>query len=521
LRGVQGFIAVIYLTGTVTFMDLKDWRIQYEAIFSNLPVGLSYLTPDMRYIRINPYLEKMLGVSSSEVEGRHCYDVVGMYRDDPVREGPERICDVCGVKTALETGEPYKFTRKNSADLTVENIGVPIKDKDSNIIGAIEIILDITEQVMLQERLKSYADDLERAVDDKTLELRKSKGFLSNMIQGIADAVFTLDRDCRITYANNSAERILGIPKGALTLRSIFDLAAEGYRGALEDAVKTTSATGLSTHNLNIKLKAYDGTIRHGLISVTLLPDDGSGAKFVCICKDVTRERELEKKRIEFMQMLSHDLKTPLTAIMGYAAIMLDGELGAISGPVRDSAQGIFNNAKRMNTLLEDFISAEKMDDVALEVKLAEIDMGVLLEDVVGGMEPLFSDKGIVLSSDIPESLPRINGDRDKLERLFVNLLGNAAKYSYYGGRVGVEALHENGQVVVKVWDTGPGIPEEDLPNLFEKYYRAGERSQGSSGTGLGLFISKAIVDAHDGIISAMARDGGKGSVFEVRLPHL
>jgi len=501
-------------------MGLKDWRKQYEAIFSNLPVGLSYLTPDMRYIRINPFLEKKIGKKSEEVEGKFCYDVIGMYKNDPDKKGAERICDICGVKKALETGEPYKFIRRTSEDFIVENIGVPIKDENSEITGVIEIINDITEQVKLQDRLKSYADDLERAVDAKTAELRRSKGFLSNMIQGIADAVFTLNAEYRINYANEAAERTLVLPTGALTLKSIYELAAEQYRDALRDAINTTSATGLPTHNLKTVLMAGDGTERHGLISVALLPDDGSGAKFVCICKDVTRERQLEKKRIEFLQMLSHDLKTPLTAVMGYAAIILDGELGDISGPMRDSAQGIFNNAKKMNTLLDEFIATEKMEDVALEVNFERLDISELLKDVVAGMEPLFKDKEIILSSDIRAGLPYLNGDRDKLERLFVNLLGNAAKYSYYGGKVGLETHHEDGHIVVRVWDTGPGIPEEDLPKLFEKYYRSGNRQQGSSGTGLGLFISKAITDAHGGIISAKSRDKGKGSVFEVRLPH-
>jgi PAS domain S-box-containing protein len=499
-------------------MGLRNWQKQYEAIFSNLPVGLSYLTTDMRYIRINPYLEDKIGKSSEEVEGLFCYEVVGMFKDDQTRKGAEKICDPCGVKTAIDTGKPYKFIRKSREGLIVENTGVPVKDDTGKIIGVIEIINEITEMVLLQERLKSHADELERTVEEKTRELRKSRAFLNNLVEGITDAVFTLDSEGRITYANTSAGRMLSVPEGGLTLRPLIDTIPEADVGLFKTALEMAVDTGKPTQDMRIRLIKHDGTGLHSLMSISALPSSDEGARVVCVCKDVTRERELETDKAEFIQMLSHDLKTPLTAVTGYSALMLDGELGSIDGMMKDSAQGIFNNARKMSRLLEDFLSAEKIGDVSVKLRARRVDIGVLLANVVEGMSPIFADKSINLSSNIPESLPGIHGDPDKLERVFANLLNNAVKYTYQGSRVGVDAERENGHIIVKVWDTGPGIPAEDIPNLFEKYFRAKDRTQGASGTGLGLYIARAITEAHGGSIDVKSRDGA-GSVFEVRLP--
>src|SRR5512143_20952 len=140
---------------------LRDWRVQFDAIFNFLPVGIAYLTPDMRYVRVNPYLEKRMGMTSEEVQGLHCYDVVGMYRDDPARRGAERICDDCGIKEAIETGRPVKRTRRVRPDFVAENLGVPVVGPDGVVIGAAEIILDVTERAEMEERLRNYTARLE------------------------------------------------------------------------------------------------------------------------------------------------------------------------------------------------------------------------------------------------------------------------------------------------------------------------------------------------------------------------
>ncbi|MGA2192977.1 MAG: PAS domain S-box protein, partial [Nitrospirota bacterium] len=217
--------------------EFSGFGEHYETLFNNLPVGLAYITPEMRYVRINPYMEEKLGILSADIAGRHCYDLIGMYKDDPLRQGEQRICDDCGVRTTLATGEPRKFTRKARDNFIIENFSFPIKDTAGKISGAVEIIFDITERVALEERLQKYASELESAVEEKTHELKSSKVFLDNVIESTPDAIFTLDKNGRITYINPAAEEIFGYMGRLLLGKPITAIVAQPDQDKVERAL--------------------------------------------------------------------------------------------------------------------------------------------------------------------------------------------------------------------------------------------------------------------------------------------
>jgi len=497
---------------------LQDWRRQYEAIFSNLPVGVSYLTTDMRYIRINPFLEKKLGLKSSEVEGRFCYDTVGMYKDDPTRSGVQRICDVCGVKNALETGRHFKFTRQIKPDLIMENVGVPITDDKGRTIGAVEIVIDITARMKMEQRLQEYATDLEEAVEDKTRELRRSKRFLNNIIESTTDAIFTLDAEGRICYLNSAAQGILGHPREELFGRRLTEIIHVDDMDAVEKALTSSGDIGEGLHNLRVAVVGRDGEERHQLMSLSALSDDEDRNRFVVICKDVTHEERLEQEKEEFITMLTHDLKTPLTSIIGYSSLMLSGEVGGLEGPQKISVEGIQVNAQKLLSLVKNFLSAGKIDNNMLKLEPKPVKVEPLILESLKNMEPQIKDKGIITETRFTPNLPRVEADREYLERVVSNLISNAIKFTPSGGKITVYARHADGIVTIEVSDTGIGIPDEEVPMLFEKYFQ-GKSSSSSKGTGLGLYIAKNIVEAHQGTI-AVSSSKGKGTTFTIQLPH-
>jgi len=498
--------------------DLHDWEVQYGALFANMPVGVSFLTRDMRYIRINPYLEKKIGLRSEEIEGKFCYDVVGMYKDDPDRTGRDRICDVCGVKTALETGKPYKFTRKSRPGLIVDNMGVPVFSSDGQVIGAAEIILDVTSRVALEERLQEYASDLERSVDEKTRELRRSRSFLGNIIQSTGDAIFTLDAEGRIKFMNASAGPVLGWPAGALLDKPLSGLTGLDGAERVNAALAEAESTGKAVFNVRAVVDSADGSKKTLLISFAPLGyQDGPGL-FVCICKDITNEAVLEHEKEEFLAMLTHDLKTPITSILGYSSLILNGDLGDLGPELDQAVKGVRTNANKMLGLVNNFLSAGRLEDGSMQSSMERVSMGGKLMECLTSMKPMFDDKELSYATDIQDGLPDIRGDREQLERVMYNLISNAVKFSPKGGKVKARLYGDgDGHILLEVTDSGRGVPEDDLPFVFDKYFR-GSGANGSAGTGLGLYITKSIVETHNGEIELDSRDGD-GTTFRVRLP--
>jgi len=498
--------------------DLHNWEVQYGALFANMPVGVSFLTRDMRYIRINPYLEKMIGLRSVDIEGKFCYDVVGMYKDDPVRSGPDRICDVCGVKTALETGKPYKFTRKTRPGLIVDNMGVPVYSSDGQVIGAAEIILDVTSRVALEERLQEYASDLERSVDEKTRELRRSRSFLDNIIQSTGDAIFTLDAEGRIKFMNVSAGSVLGWPAGSLLDKPLSGLTGMDGAESVKSALAEAERTGKAVFNVRVAVESADGSKKTLLMSFAPLSyQDGPGL-FVCICKDITNEAMLEHEKEEFLAMLTHDLKTPITSILGYSSLILNGDLGDVGPDLDQAVKGVRTNANKMLGLVNNFLSAGRLEEGSQQSVMEQVSMGGKLMECITSMKPMFDDKDLSFTADIQEGLPDISGDREQLERVMYNLISNAVKFTPKGGSVKARLFGDgDGHILLEVTDSGPGVAEGDLPYLFDKYFR-GSGANGAAGTGLGLYITKNIVETHNGEIELDSKEGG-GTTFRVKLP--
>jgi len=499
--------------------EILDWKQQFDSVFLNLPLGISYLTRDMKYVRINPYLEQKLGVVSQEVEGKYCYDVAGMYKDDASRKGADRVCDGCGVISAIRTGLPYKFTRHVNDNFVVDNIGIPIKDKSGNIVGAAEIILDITDRVRMEERLQEYAEGLEDAVEEKTRELRKSKRFLNNVIESTADAIFTLDAHSRICFMNKASCDAFGRSRDGLLERAVTELVDASDTEAIRAALCAVEDRGTTVRNLKVTALTNDGSERHHLMSMAKLSEDDDRNRYVVISKDVTKEMGLEHEKEEFLAMLTHDLKVPLTSIFGYSSMLLSGEMGEVNGEARTSVEGIQVNCQKVIDQVNDFLSVCKMASGALDMDVKPEDIEALITENLSAMQPLIRDKNINAETSFASGLPRVDIDRGHMGRVISNLLSNAVKHTPHGGSIMVGARHaDDGWLTFEVSDTGMGIPEKDLPMLFDKYYQ-GKGASRASGSGLGLYIAKNIVEAHNGIITVSSIKG-KGATFTVRLPR-
>jgi len=217
---------------------------------------------------------------------------------------------------------------------------------------------------------------------------------------------------------------------------------------------------------------------------------------------------------------VSHDLKTPLTAISGWSQALLDGTADT-PDERRRAAETIFNEAGRMARLVNDLLDLARLESGQFQLTQRFLDLGQVMADVERGLRPRARDRGIELSLEL-SSTPPVLGDRDRLVQVFNNLADNALTYTPAGGRVGLMVRAVNGAVEGVVSDTGPGIPEEELPRVFERFYRLEKsRTRGQDnrrGSGLGLAIVEELVHAHGGRVSVSSRVG-QGTTFTVSLP--
>ena len=219
----------------------------------------------------------------------------------------------------------------------------------------------------------------------------------------------------------------------------------------------------------------------------------------------------------DFLANVSHELKTPLTSIQGFAQAMLDGAV-ATPEAIQRSAGIIFSEADRMRRLVEGLLDLARLDSGLRALNRASLDLRALLVAVAERFTPRATENGVELRVELPPTLPGLAGDADRLAQVFTNLLDNALKHTPAGGKVTVSAVAQPGWVEASVGDTGPGIPAEDLSRIFERFYQVDKSRARRAGIGLGLTISKEIVEAHGGGLRAESVVG-LGSRFVVRLP--
>lgn len=231
------------------------------------------------------------------------------------------------------------------------------------------------------------------------------------------------------------------------------------------------------------------------------------------------RVQAAQQSQRAFVANVSHELKTPLTSIQGFAQAILDGTADSTQA-LRQSAEVIYAEAARLHRLVLDLLDLARLDAGVLELKMCLVDVSALLNHVTERFMPMASAAGVQIIVHASSRLPTLLGDGDRLAQVFINLVDNALKFTPSGGMITLRAVHERGEIHISVSDTGKGIPAEALGRVFERFYRADSARSGGKGQGfgLGLAIAKEIIEAHGGRISVRSAEG-RGTAFIVHLP--
>ncbi|MBI5344149.1 MAG: PAS domain-containing sensor histidine kinase [Deltaproteobacteria bacterium] len=330
--------------------------------------------------------------------------------------------------------------------------------------------------------------------------------------------VLVLDKAGSALYANPFFLDAFPV-KGGIEKRHISGITSNG---ALLKAVDGFLSAGRGAHaehgpgSLDIEI-GENGRF----FNIRLVPLKENGDfSLLLFLQDITEEKRVETIKKDFVANVSHELRTPLASIKGYSETLLDGGIGD-KETEKEFLRIIDRHATRMSRLIDDLLTLSKLESHQMTIESAPVDLKELIVSVAAGFEKQAKDKGIGISTDMPEGHLTALGDRDRLEQVIVNLLDNAIKYTSAGGSVGISARKADGVVRVDVADTGIGIPREEMPRIFERFYRVDKaRSRDLGGTGLGLAIVKHIIQGHNGRVSVESFPG-KGSTFSVTLKAL
>jgi two-component system, OmpR family, phosphate regulon sensor histidine kinase PhoR len=348
---------------------------------------------------------------------------------------------------------------------------------------------------------------LAQTIHTLTDERNRSAAILGSMVEGVA----VVAGDERILYCNWAFEQILELPEGSSQGKKLV----EALRQADLVALVRQALPGVEEVTGEVEV----GTVRRRNFSVTAAPvraADANGA--VLVLHDITELRRLERVRRDFVANVSHEFKTPLTAIQGFAETLLSGALDDKANRTR-FVEIIREHARRLTRLTDDMLKLSRIEAGRLEPEIRPIRVEALVNGCLETTRPTAESKGLQILVQLQPSLPAVRGDGAQLGEVLQNLLDNAVQYTPSGGQIKVEARKNGREVIFTVADTGIGVPESDLERIFERFYRVDTaRSREAGGTGLGLAIARHIVDAHGGRIWVESAVG-QGSRFHFSVP--
>lgn len=351
------------------------------------------------------------------------------------------------------------------------------------------------------------ANELERKIE----EIFREKSRTEAVFTSIVDGLIVTDNEKKITMVNPAARKILGLNKGVLGRDIIEVIRHHKVDQLLETSLEKKK---ILKEELNFQ------TPGSKIIRLNFAPienKEGQVAGGLIVLTDVTELRRLEQLRKEFVANVSHELKTPLTSIIGYIDTIIDNDIKDDT-TIKRFLSIIKDEADRLYLLIKDLLDLSKLEAKRGEVILQPGDLNKIVKKIYLMLQEQAESKDIDLKLDIKEKLPFVYLIPEQIEQVLINLVDNGIKYTEPGGRVILRAYEENNRVVVEVEDNGIGIPEEDQGRIFERFYRVDKaRSRSMGGTGIGLSIVKHIIKNHDSEIKVES-EPGKGSLFRFYL---
>jgi two-component system phosphate regulon sensor histidine kinase PhoR len=371
----------------------------------------------------------------------------------------------------------------------------------------------LEKRILRQEAKKLYEER-----DQRLLELVNERSRIRTIIGCMADGVLVANMEGRLVLWNTASVKMLK-SRG-------FDVAGEPLEyymdnQAMVDAIKEVLAAKDESFSMISREIEVEGDPKAVLMAniAPVRDEKGNILGAVSVLRDITKLKEIDKIKSQFVSMVAHELRAPLAAIKGWLEIVITGEGGGDEIQQKQWLERAKDRSDSLLALVNDLLEINRMEAGKIAQKMEPVQVTEIIRKILDFMKPEAEKKSVAIVDKLPENLPLIQADKRDMEKLFTNLITNAIKYSTEDGSVTLEGEVEGSYVCYQVKDAGIGISPENLDYIFDDFYRADdERVRKITGTGLGLTIAKKIVNSHFGRIEAVSKVG-QGSAFSVCLP--
>lgn len=416
-----------------------------------------------------------------------------------------------------------------------EGLRSTIVKEVSSVVGSVEHGSQIADKVSrviseeLQKKMESktteLSDKYENILEQKTkaeeIAWKKYNKVLSDkknteaVIRSIAEGLVVVDSKGKVVMMNPAAERMLEVSRKDKIGKDMLDNLKEEQlismvKGAPDKEDKEIEVMSQRDETRKV-LRASSAVIEN---------ENGQTIGMVSVLSDITKQKELDQMKSNFVASVSHELRTPLVAIDKSLGLILSGTTGAVSEQQAQFLEIAERNLKRLSRLINDLLDLSKLEAGKMEMRIQPVSIDHVIRESVESLKSWADTKAIELKAEIQPGLPQVSIDTDRVTQVLNNLIGNAIKFTPTNGTIKVEASSNAGRMIeISVSDNGVGIAKDALPKVFDKFYQAGERVPTDiTGTGIGLSIAKEIVELHGGKIWAESEEG-VGTRFIFTLP--
>ena len=414
------------------------------------------------------------------------------------------------IKAINEIGL-YRYIEKpwNNDDLIIN-----IKNGIERSYLLSELRQKISELEEAKKELEKYSHNLEQIVEERTADLKQSNAKLEGIFNYCADGIVIINEDGIVEQVNPACETLIGLVGEKLLMTSIDDYLFS-KKTFISKELHKLDESELLLREFYIK-NPLSNTETPVEISFARINPDDEYKRFVGVIRDVTEQKKSDKLRDDFIATLTHDLRTPLLAAIQTLTFFLNGALGELDEKQKLLLATMQKSNEDLLGLVNALLEVYKYDADKLELTKTNFNMYNLVEQVYNELQPLAQSKEIEFKIECTNKDLTVNADRSEIRRVICNLCGNAINYTQNGGRVIITLKNEGNDLIFSVSDNGSGIPQEDIPNMFQRFSQ-GTSKKRSTGTGLGLYLSRQIIESHGGKIW-LESTLNKGSEFSFLL---
>jgi PAS domain S-box-containing protein len=532
------FTILSFLVATTVGFFISRWiarrRLKREQgkmslIVSSMGEGLLVVNEKYEIEIINDVAAKLFGIKKEQVIGQEWKTFVRAFKGDQEITFDKRSSVVVmqSKKTIYTTlGDDHYYVTRGGKKFPVISITAPLIE-EGKVIGAVKVFRDATrekeERKIIEELVKERTKELTEAkekISNVAYQLQQEQARLTASINSISIGFIIADKDHNIVMKNKAVAEILEIDENEITIDNINKKMGDEF-----DLSKNCNNCVNKVASYIEKEIGYGDQYLYLVITPVLVAKQGQkeATGYVLLIEDITEEVLLERSKDEFFAVASHELRTPLVAIRGNAEMLAD----SISGKAEDQETGemlrdIVSAGKRLIDIVNDFLDVSRLEQGRLTFEMQGFDMVELIKEVTNELEGTASEKGLSLNMDLKQpSIPQITSDRNRIKQVLINLIGNAIKFTEKGEAT-VETGRNEDYITVKIHDTGVGISKQNQALLFKKFQKAGEKTYErdvTKGSGMGLYISRLIMNNLGGDVYLEKSEAGKGSTFVIKIP--